>query len=101
MRTRGRHILLSLVIVWSLAVSASCGKTVAARVDDASVSTRVKTALLNDPEIRAQSITVDTVQGVVTLTGSVRTAQERDKAVEVARRASGVTDVKSALQIAN
>ena len=101
MRTRGRQILLSLVIVWSLAVSASCGKTVAARVDDASVSTRVKTALLNDPEIRAQSINVDTVQGVVTLTGSVRTAQERDKAVAVARRSSGVTDVKSALQIAN
>jgi hyperosmotically inducible protein len=101
MSTHGRGFLLSLIMVVSLALSASCGKTVAARVDDASVTTRVRTALLNDPEIKAQSISVDTVQGVVTLSGNVRTAQERDKAVAVARRASGVADVKSALQIAN
>ena len=101
MSTHGRGFLLPLIMVVSLALSAGCGKTVAARVDDASVTTRVRTALLNDPEIKAQSISVDTVQGVVTLSGSVRTAQERDKAVAVARRASGVADVKSALQIAN
>jgi len=101
MRTHGRHFVLSMALIVSLACMTGCGKTVAQKIDDAGVTTRVKTALLNDPEIKAQTINVDTVQGVVTLSGTVRSPQEREKAVTVARRAPGVADVKSALEIAN
>ena len=46
------------------------------------ITTRVKTALLNDPEIRSK-IDVDTFNGVVTLSGAVKTAVERDKAMAI------------------
>ena len=66
--------------------------------DDAYITTRVKTALLNDPEISSR-IDVETAGGVVTLSGAVKTAVERDKAMAVARKVTGVSDVKSTLQV--
>jgi osmotically-inducible protein OsmY len=42
---------------------------------------------------------VDTFKGVVTLSGGVKTAAQRDKAVAAARKISGVKDVKSTIQI--
>jgi hyperosmotically inducible protein len=66
--------------------------------DDATITTRVKTALLNDPDIRSK-IDVDTANGVVTLSGAVKNAVERDKAMAIARKISGVSDVKSTLQV--
>ena len=44
-------------------------------------------------------IDVDTFKGVVTLSGAVRSAAERDKAMAIARKINGVVDVKSTLQI--
>lgn len=70
-----------------------------ARFDDATISTRVKTALLNDPEIGALKIDVNTTQGVVTLSGVARSRAEEQKAVAVAKGIAGVKDVKSNLQI--
>ena len=58
----------------------------------------MKTALLNDAEISSR-IDVDTVGGVVTLSGAVKTAAERDKAIAIARKITGVSDVKSTLQV--
>ena len=59
----------------------------------------VKTSLLNDPDVGGLRIDVDTFKGVVTLSGAVKTPAERDKAVALARKVGGVTDVKSTLQI--
>jgi osmotically-inducible protein OsmY len=91
-------ILLVIVFVAPLLL-ASCGKTVGDTIDDATITTRVKTALLNDPDVGGLRIDVDTFKGVVTLSGAVKTAAERDKAIAIARRIGGVTDVKSTLQI--
>jgi hyperosmotically inducible periplasmic protein len=91
-------ILLALTLVAPLLLSA-CGKTVGETVDDATITTRVKTALLNDPDVGGLRIDVDTFKGVVTLSGAVKTAVERDKAVGIARKMTGVKDVKSTLQI--
>jgi hyperosmotically inducible protein len=70
-----------------------------AAFDDATISTRVKTALLNDPQIAALHIDVSSTQGVVTLSGSARSRAEEQKAVQVARGVPGVKDVKSQLQV--
>ncbi len=70
-----------------------------AAYDDATISTRVKTALLNDPQVSALKIDVTTSQGVVTLTGTARSQAEADKAVAVARGVPGVKDVKSQLKV--
>jgi osmotically-inducible protein OsmY len=44
-------------------------------------------------------IDVDTFKGVVTLSGRVKSAAERDQAIALARSVSGVTEVKDALQV--
>ncbi len=91
-------LLLAVTLIAPLLLTA-CGKSVDETVDDATITTRVKTSLLNDPDVAALRIDVDTFKGVVTLSGAVKTAAERDKAIALARKIGGVTDVKSTLQI--
>lgn len=91
-------LVLALTLVAPLLLSA-CGKTVGETIDDATVTTRVKTALLNDPDVGGLRIDVDTFKGVVTLSGRVKSKTEEEKAVAIARKINGVTSVKSTLQI--
>jgi osmotically-inducible protein OsmY len=91
-------ILLAVTLIAPLLLSA-CGKSVGETIDDATITTRVKTSLLNDPDVGGLRIDVDTFKGVVTLSGAVKSPSERDKAVALARKIGGVTDVKSTLQI--
>jgi osmotically-inducible protein OsmY len=76
-----------------------CGKTIGETIDDTTITTRVKTAMLNDPAVGGLSIDVDTYKGVVTLSGRVKNQAEHDQAVSLARRVEGVTEVKDALQV--
>jgi osmotically-inducible protein OsmY len=96
--TRLTSLLLACVLVLPLFVGA-CGKTVGETIDDATITTRVKTALLNDSSVGGLRIDVDTFKGVVTLSGRVKTEQEAQTAVKLARQVSGVSDVKSTLQV--
>lgn len=90
--------MLTALIVLQLAFTA-CGRTVDLTIDDATITADVKTALLNDPEVGATKIDVDTTNGVVTLSGIVTSQAEAARAIERARRATGVKDVKSTLQV--
>lgn len=92
----------SLVLATMLAVplaTIGCGKTVGETIDDTTITTRVKTAMLNDPSVGGLRIDVDTFKGAVTLSGRVKSQAEKDQAVALARGISGVTEVKDALQI--
>lgn len=91
-----KSMVAALAVV--LATTA-CGKTVGETIDDATITTRVKTAMLNDESVGGLRIDVDTFKGVVTLSGRVKSADERQRAVAVARSISGVTEVKDALQV--
>src|SRR5687767_6036667 len=91
-------ILLALTLIAPLFFSA-CGKTVGDTIDDATITTRVKTSLLNDPDVGGLRIDVDTFKGVVTLSGAVKSRDEETRAVALARKIGGVADVKSTLQI--
>jgi osmotically-inducible protein OsmY len=95
-RTTG--VLLVVALLAPL-VLAACGKSVGETIDDATITTRVKTSLLNDPDVGGLRIDVDTFKGVVTLSGRVKTKEEEAKAVALARKIGGVTEVKSSLQI--
>ena len=97
-RTRTSALLLVIMLIAPLLLAA-CGKSVGETIDDATITTRVKTALLNDPVVGGLRIDVDTFKGVVTLSGRVKSKEEEVKATELARKISGVTDVKSSLQI--
>jgi osmotically-inducible protein OsmY len=90
--------LVVFLLVFAIFATA-CGKSVGETIDDATITTRVKTALLNDPDIGGLRIDVDTFKGVVTLSGRVKSPSEEQKAVAIARRTDGVTDVKSTLQV--
>jgi hyperosmotically inducible protein len=91
-------MFLLLVLIAPLLLTA-CGKSVGETIDDATITTRVKTALLNDEQVGGLRIDVDTFKGVVTLSGRVKSKDEEVKAIALARKIGGVTDVKSTLQI--
>ena len=88
----------TLVLTATLTVGCA-GKTIRPATDDGGISTRVRTALLNDTQVAAGNINVTASNGVVTLSGQVRTAAERDRAVALARQTSGVSDVRSELAV--
>jgi len=85
-------LLLALVL-------AACGAAMSRTADDASLSTRVKVALLNQPGLADYRLDARTFQGVVTLSGTVKTQAEADRAVAAARRVHGVRDVRSEIQV--
>ncbi|HXG71689.1 MAG TPA: BON domain-containing protein [Gemmatimonadaceae bacterium] len=93
-----RIAFLALILVAPLLLSA-CGKSVGETIDDATITTRVKTSFVNDPMVGALRIDVDTFKGVVTLSGRVKSKMEEEKAIALARSTKGVTDVKSTLTI--
>lgn len=95
--TYGKRLLIALALI--LPLTAACGKTVGETIDDTTITTRVKTAMLNDPAVGGLAIDVDTFKGVVTLSGRVKTPEERQQAIALARRTTGVVEVKDALQV--
>jgi len=89
--------LLAAIVAAPLVVG--CGKTIGETIDDTTITTRVKTSMLNDPAVGGTQIDVDTYRGVVTLSGRVKSQSEHDQALALARGVDGVTEVKDALQI--
>ena len=88
-----------LAVLLTLPFLAACGKTVGETIDDATITTRVKTAFINDKDVGALRIDVDTFKGVVTLSGRVKSKAEETKAIALAKTIRGVVDVKSTLQV--
>ncbi|TDK23224.1 BON domain-containing protein [Luteimonas aestuarii] len=60
---------------------------------DTWITTKVKASLLANQDVSGLDISVETVNGVVTLTGEVDTQAEADRAVAVAGEIEGVTRV--------
>lgn len=66
-------------------------------VDDSTFTAKVKAQILNDPSLKSQQISVETMQDVVQLSGFVDSAQVKSRAGEVARSVQGVHEVKNNL----
>ncbi len=62
-------------------------------LDDTWITTKVKADLLATRDVAGLQLNVETVNGVVSLTGDVDSQAEADRAVEVARGIEGVTRV--------
>ena len=73
--------------------------TVGTKIDDATVTARVKTALLADPDIKSFDISVVTFKGEVQLTGFVNSQAQIDLASQLASAAEGATSVKNELMV--
>jgi osmotically-inducible protein OsmY len=103
-------ISIALVLSAALFIAACGGATMSnprssstaamSSTDDAAITARVKTALLNDTQINATRIDVATSNGVVTMSGAVKSKAEEQRAIQLARQVNGVKDVKSTLQVA-
>ena len=64
-------------------------------VDDSLITTKVKTAILNEPSLKVSQITVETYKGVVQLAGFVDSSAAGSKAADLARDVKGVSSVKN------
>ena len=68
-------------------------------VDDAAITTALKIKFVADADLKALDISVDTVGGVVTLTGMAPSATAKDRATEIARTVNGVSNVNNNLTV--
>jgi hyperosmotically inducible protein len=69
------------------------------QVDDASITTAVKASLLTAPGVDSLRVHVTTVDGVVTLDGSLSSEEMIERAVKATRETSGVRSVDSKLTL--
>lgn len=102
LRHAGRTLRSAFAVVLTavLLAGAGCAARLPVATDDASITARVRTVLMNDPEVSATQISVATSGGVVTISGSVDSPAEADRAVQLARSVEGVREVQSSLQVA-
>jgi hyperosmotically inducible periplasmic protein len=68
-------------------------------VDDASITTKVKAALVHDPVVKALDVKVETFKGIVQLSGFVDTPDQKSQAEQVARGVAGVQSVKNNISV--
>lgn len=100
-----RHRMVSILICIGLvAVFAGCASTPTREstgqyVDDSTITTKVKAAILDEPTLKVFQINVETFKGEVQLSGFVDNAQSVKKAGEVARGVKGVRSVKNSLVV--
>lgn len=92
-----------LALVFSLVLAACAGsakqESTGEYIDDTILTSRVKSALLNDPSVSGIAINVETFKGTVQLAGFVKTVAERNRAVQLARETKGVRQVKNDILI--
>jgi osmotically-inducible protein OsmY len=98
-----RHLFRSmLALAMIVAVTAGCtamtGKSAGDNVDDAQITTAVKTKLAGEKMATLTKVDVDTNKGTVYLTGNVESAAVKARATELARSVSGVREVVNNLQ---
>lgn len=74
-------------------------QSVADTASDMAITTKVKAALAADDQLSALKIEVDTVAGVVSLTGPAPSAEAAERATTLAKAVEGVTEVQNNLVV--
>jgi osmotically-inducible protein OsmY len=98
-----RHRILSfLVCIVLVTAFMGCASTqkregTGEYLDDSAITTKVKAAIFNEPNLKVFQINVETFKGDVQLSGFVDSSQSVSKAGEVARGVKGVRSVKNNL----
>jgi hyperosmotically inducible periplasmic protein len=107
-KTRAVELARATAGVKSVADNLTVGTTTAtlpspdaerAAYSDPAITAAVKGKLLGDPLVSGLRIDVDTTDGVVTLTGRVRSQAERDQAMRLVRDTNGVKSVDDNLTV--
>ncbi len=115
MNIQNKLLVLTISLVGALAL-AGCGKseekgpkpegpkpeaktTVGTEVDDSAITTKVKSALLADADVKSFDIKVETRKGEVQLSGFVDNQSQMDRAVAVAKGVEGVKKVDNKMSL--
>lgn len=101
--------MLNTILKWFTLASlsfllAACSATDTTRstgeyTDDTAITARVKLALVNDEEVSALDVNVETFRGVVQLSGFADSREMANRAATVARGVEGVKDVRNDIRI--
>lgn len=92
------------VVVLALGALSGCAvqrgqETVGAYVDDATITTQVKSRFVESKEVDAAAISVETMTGTVMLSGFAKNLTEKTTAERIARTVSGVRAVKNEITV--
>lgn len=98
------NLLLAFFMAISVASVVGCASTPTKEgtgeyFDDSFITTKVKSAILNEPTLTVAEINVETFKGVVQLSGFVGSQTEINKAVEVVSKVKGVLSVKNDMRV--
>jgi osmotically-inducible protein OsmY len=90
-----RRLIVFSTLIAVAVFLVSCAQT----VDDSTLTVKVKSKLAADSETSAMKISVETNGGVVKLSGTVPTANEKNKAEQLAKSTDGVTRVTNEIRV--
>lgn len=104
MKTSLRSLSALLILGSGMALFSGCAGTATSKstgefLDDATITTRVKTAFAKDPGVKAIDVKVDTFKSTVQLNGFVDTEQEKARAEQIARGIEGVVNVQNNITV--
>jgi hyperosmotically inducible protein len=104
MKTVIQSVVLGTVLLTSGVLMVGCAgdghsRSTGEIIDDTGLKTKIKAALVNDPEVAGMSIDVKVDRGDVQLGGWVKNASERKKAEDITWGVKGVRSVKNNLEI--
>jgi hyperosmotically inducible protein len=91
-------VSLTLLTVAGCAVSRG-QQTAGAYVDDSAITATVKTRMLDNPDVAGTSITVETLNGTVMLSGFAKNQKEKATAESIARKVDGVKAVRNEITV--
>jgi hyperosmotically inducible periplasmic protein len=74
-------------------------ESVGAYVDDSTITTQVKSRFVENKQVDAAAISVETMKGTVMLSGFAKNNTERNTAETIARSVKGVVSVKNAISV--
>ncbi|MBL0941698.1 MAG: BON domain-containing protein [Alphaproteobacteria bacterium] len=95
-----KNLLTVLVLIFLTGCAAITGRETAGEyIDDATITARVKTAILDDPSLKPFQISVETFKNVVQLSGFVDSAAAVSRAGQIAITTKGVESVKNNLVV--
>lgn len=99
--THRLRLALSTLIVAALTACAatSTRESTGEYLDDTTITTRVKAELIAHKDVSAADINVETFKGRVQLSGFAKSAEERRKAVDLARSVKGVSEVVNDIRL--
>jgi hyperosmotically inducible periplasmic protein len=92
--------LVALILVVPALATPQSPRDTSTVMNDAWITTQVYAKFFLDPDIKGRNIKVDTLSGVVTLTGTVESGAERNQAIAKAKAIDGVKQVVDKLSLA-